>query len=547
MRNAKQRLAIDMSLDHFKDRKIAPFAVKKGEIDHILDELENLGHSVYSDTGIYRSNVKSYLKKLDLALAAVLYYKDLEGRAVEYKKILFLHNLVNERLYDNQAFNAYCKSLEDNYLDKKKTGLDASSALRKFFRDLPDKVFETVEKIGDMRIHFVGEIPNEEKKSTLAEIKKAYDLVKASDVPKIAETLYGDVFVFAPGAKKWMGLFDHSFDIVYLSYLDGKVKQNLIHELGHRYYRTVLEPRDKSNWEEFKNNLTTNAKMREYSKSIKPKVGESLGLDYGVFFGSKVEKIIPGHNDRITEIRKDQDGSITDIFVDEYWFTLKEFTQIGYAPSAHGLLDSEEYFCEVLAQYISGSIRPSVKELLTKGFREHFIDPYKDHKDPDVIMLPKIPDNFIILPPAEYKQAINSLRNILNQVQFISPATMNQAKEYLDIYEPISQEQPPLYIDKGVLDFISETNKHISVEVEKRREQVYPSRPSQSTPRLPLRKVNAEPTIEEMLDFCLQNGDSSEVKFTRSIANQYYRDGALSEMQKAHLKGNYLLIKKRIN
>lgn len=180
-------------------------------------------------------------------------------------------------------------------------------------------------------------------------LQSGLNLLQKSKVPSIGKALYGDVLIVGEvnRNKNLMAEYYPSEDLIRISMVSRfseKLLHNLIHELGHRYWRKNL-PRDpKVNWMRHHSHM----KNGDYRTEL-PKVGEVLDL----VKGSPKMKGFVSHKGKMC--LQDENGALH--FVASYAKSLSRRSESQSFPTSYASTDEEEHFCEALALYSLGELK----------------------------------------------------------------------------------------------------------------------------------------------------------------------------------------------
>lgn len=225
-------------------------------------------------------------------------------------------------------------------------------------------------------------LTGQEKETFIHCIKEAEKVMASSKVPHFANAFYGNIYV-VPHNKihGYLAYYSPATDSIVLnSTLLKKTSikdsiRTMIHELGHRFYKKVLNIKEKEAWETYYSSLISNP----YNPNIAPKIGNSVYLDVGLSFNTKTE---PGE-DLIDEIKLDSTGLVHNYYFKDgegrAYFTDGDLSALGYFPTLYAKTDPEEFFCETISYYVMGQLRASIKEVLEKEFENHFMPPPVEH------------------------------------------------------------------------------------------------------------------------------------------------------------------------
>lgn len=309
------------------------------------------------------------------AIGYILTFKQL--KAPDRDRLIYIYNKLLGRVPH---------IFEEDWLKNTPRTLDASKHLLDMWHNAPDRQ-EAKEKDmvklfgGKVHLYFVDKkLKAPEKEAIISMFEEVYKLLASSKLPHFDKVFYGDVFFMEHVENhSTAGVYSPSTDNLWFnSTLWRKQpkevsKETLIHELGHRYYRKVLNAKEKKAWSDFYSVLVATP----YTESKAPKIGDSASIDWGFSF----QGVKPGEDiiHRILLIGPEhyyffKNGS------GESFFRDGELAQRGYFPTEYSRENPEELFCETLALYSLGALRPMVRHIIETEFENHFVIPYAGHK-----------------------------------------------------------------------------------------------------------------------------------------------------------------------
>jgi hypothetical protein len=386
--NEFMKIAIDLNKDYFKDSEKfknvkKDFAERKVREFHnfFVKQRDNALKLKQMGVGDIRMSGEDDEKLSTLMMQSigfVLAFKDI--KPIQRKKLTFIYNHLVDSSFEFGVFE------KDWFKPKPKT-LDASKHLLDMWLNAPDRQ----EGGGNLVKMFGGKahaifvdrkITSQEMEEHLGIIKQAYHLMSASKLPHFDKAFYGNFYFMEhnKGHRHYAFYYENKDEVWINSSLlrslgNELCVQVLIHELGHRYYRKVLNQKEKDAWENFYSVLIE----KPYDKSHAPKVGDSLSKDFGFIYPlGKVKDVI-------TRIEMDEDGLEHKYFFlnsdgVSLYITDKDLAERGVFPTAYARKNSEEMFCETLSLYSLGMLSPSIRHIIETEFENHFVIPYVGKK-----------------------------------------------------------------------------------------------------------------------------------------------------------------------
>lgn len=253
-----------------------------------------------------------------------------------------------------------------------KFGIDAKKYNYKLFPKIvaamngPVRLFGQrghTEVIGPVRLHFVGNTTPKERQTTMRSMERVIEGLRRQS-PLVASILYGDIVVGATSTgANVSGFYAHWTDMVYTTSKgtamdEMKVAHIIAHELGHRYWRKVLDEDVQQSWKkafrEYKQRGFT-IPMEDFVGMVVPtKSGDYRIIDAAL----NVEQLDANGNP--TGIRGSFPRSAADQFRD-----LRVF------PTAYAGTDPEEFFCEVFGMVATGELSAEHMHLLERSIEKY--------------------------------------------------------------------------------------------------------------------------------------------------------------------------------
>lgn len=231
-------------------------------------------------------------------------------------------------------------------------------------------------KIDNLLVRILTPITDEKLEKVKKIIHRGVLEIEKSTIPHLKDMLKDlNVFIVSGKKTKAMAWYRPQYDDIYLqeAYLEiykdlndfrGNVG-SFIHEVGHRYYKKILTADQKFEWTKIYQQTLAKQKRKEFKDQL-PKVGDSLHEKCGVRYGN-VDK----NKDTVTEISKDFLGRTYYQIQSGQRILETEIENFLGVPSMYSKQDSEEFFCETLAEFLmedSNRIR-SLKEKFISIFK----------------------------------------------------------------------------------------------------------------------------------------------------------------------------------
>lgn len=226
----------------------------------------------------------------------------------------------------------------------------ASAKLLLDTKNWPDKgtaVEETEEggrvfRVGSFTVH---DQAAGDPRPTAQILLRAEELLRATDISKAAEVLYGDVYFVGAIDRKKVVLAQYlpREDVIRLlltKNIESRELSSLIHELGHRYFRRVLTEHSRIDWNRYDHQL------RRVETPKLPKIGEQLPN-----YANKVAGYETRHGKPVIVV---EGGSY--LYLDSYVKDLKQRILFRSFPTPYAMTSAEEHFCDTFALYVEGQL-----------------------------------------------------------------------------------------------------------------------------------------------------------------------------------------------
>ena len=142
-------------------------------------------------------------------------------------------------------------------------------------------------------VHWQPDLPLD-REHTRSLLHRAVEAIRASDVPRLSEVLYGPVYVVgALAGRTRLAWYYPDMDTVFVRYrgderdADGEFIHSVIHELGHRYWGRFMSAEQRRDWERHHRRVARGVRAgtarwpTAYSaKNAEEHFCEALGLDH---------------------------------------------------------------------------------------------------------------------------------------------------------------------------------------------------------------------------------------------------------------------------
>jgi hypothetical protein len=202
-------------------------------------------------------------------------------------------------------------------------------------------------KAGPFVVHnTIGASP-EDVESIRSAVEQAAKDIESVPVPELTKVLYGEVVIVGRITQKnHAAWYDVQKDQVYVRVIPGeRLITDLIHELGHRFWKKFAPLKAKSDW------ATRHMTMSRFPKDVKvvmPKVGDTLSFE---ITGLKEPPVI-------TKIEASKYYLPNGGFMSfgRLWDALHKDAVIKQFPTVYASTDKEEHFCEALSLRATGRL-----------------------------------------------------------------------------------------------------------------------------------------------------------------------------------------------
>jgi|LauGreDrversion4_2_1035121.scaffolds.fasta_scaffold00567_23 hypothetical protein len=404
---------------------------------------------------------EAYFKAVLISMAGILTYKDLPAQAQH--SLNKAYEGINKVLFKGieEGFEALARDWSSSH---PKT-LQLGETLSQLWAKHPTKVVTTGSNL--TKVHNMTLLINEpsmtasQKDKLVKALNDVHTLVSASKVPFFKDALYGNFIVLKANDIQIdeTGKYIDQTDEIWLMYdeivslPEQALVHVIIHELGHRYYQKVLNDVERHNWLDYYSTL-----LMSEEKGL-PKVGESLFLDYNIQLTNQKtgEKTIPG-SDTIIKVDSSDPSNLKFHFKfpsgSTGVLTEASFLKANppHFPSMYSKTNKEEFFCETIAFYTTGKIRPDLKKTLEAEFKNRFITPFED---PDTAVLKKktITD-LHALSPSDIKFIEKAIKEIPEMLESI---TANESGLLRDVTKALKTKPAKglVYVKKELMkDFV---------------------------------------------------------------------------------------------
>lgn len=264
-------------------------------------------------------------------------------------------------LAKQKLFAAACKALLGRSRMSLKSGANLFALWRKNkpfcliavdSADWPEKTVGGKEKfqVGSFMVHnTLGDVPLD---GIIKNIEVAEHLLKHSSVRGIDKVLYGEVFVVDKLKKAttmaWYDVVKDKVSVRDVPQYNITVTENLVHELGHRYWNKFASGKDKRAWSDFYYEIGRNAPPPRIGVGAKFMSGNQTltikSIDIDKVFVE--ESTNPKEYFRVMDVIRALGKQGT-------------FTQY---PTPYASVDFEEFFCESLRLYALDRLKEPFKE-----------------------------------------------------------------------------------------------------------------------------------------------------------------------------------------
>jgi hypothetical protein len=246
-------------------------------------------------------------------------------------------------------------------------------------------------KLGPFEVHNTVGAPREKLDKTEKAIQSAAKFLNTSGIPKAREVLYGPILLVnklqQPRTLAWYYPRD---DKVYLR-LHMKVGpgevHNLVHELGHRYWKKHMPGSARTFWAKHHRSLKDigESSEPELDEHDQRELDELNSLEVGDVFPIKVQGMIRNGPNRIVKVRRNPEGIATAwdienkkgkrarITRNSYLMVKRRNSMVNKAraqyPTAYASTDPEEHFCESFAMYAMGKLPVEHQDAFEKAVK----------------------------------------------------------------------------------------------------------------------------------------------------------------------------------
>lgn len=206
-----------------------------------------------------------------------------------------------------------------------------------------------IEDAGDLSlpfaVHWQPDLPLD-RAHTRHLLRQACSAVRTSCVPGLDDVLYGSVYVVgALAGRRRLAWYYPDLDTVFVRYrasegaaADTDFMHSVIHELGHRYWKTLLADETKQAWSAHHRRLKR-APLPGTAFPARPSVGDVLSFPlHGVESSTPVQRV-------------DGDRLFTSARSYVSWSRLQGLLRW---PTAYSKKNAEEHFCEALGLFVLG-------------------------------------------------------------------------------------------------------------------------------------------------------------------------------------------------
>lgn len=247
--------------------------------------------------------------------------------------------------------------------------LESRAWPNKKIEDETDEVYQ----LGPFEVHnTLGLIETDLKKTNKA-IESAHKFLSTSRIPRVRQTLYGPVMIVGrlqqPRTLAWYYPND---DTVYLrahtKVGKGEV-HNLIHELGHRYWKKIFPHASKREWLKHHHRIKNQGEgeVGELDEHDERELSKLDALQVGDEFPRKVQGMIRGGPPKVVKVHPGRGGGVSGwtienakgrrgrvsrwAIVENMWKNSRRQKAIQHWPTPYSATDPEEHFCEAFAMY----------------------------------------------------------------------------------------------------------------------------------------------------------------------------------------------------
>lgn len=242
---------------------------------------------------------------------------------------------------------------------------------------------EEIYNLGPFEVHNTLALSDRDLSKTNKAIESAAKFLSSSRIPKARQVLYGPVMIVGrlqqPRTLAW---YYPSDDTIYLR-VHRKVSKgevhNLIHEIGHRYWKKLLSPLQKKAWKKHHRQMkglgeSEEGELDEFNQREIQKLNE---LEVGDEFPIKLKGMIRGGPPRIVDIIQSGDAYqwvVTNrkgtrrarvsrsAIINNMKENNRRRKAVDHFPTVYASTDPEEHFCEAFAMYAMNKLPVEHKE-----------------------------------------------------------------------------------------------------------------------------------------------------------------------------------------
>jgi hypothetical protein len=225
------------ALSNFLDEKNQISSLFDLEIGRLLDALERLIIAITNRKQIPTEERDKFFK-----IREFLYYVEMKGNQIR----------------EEDSYRDYYRLLAKEGRDKLEYLLQSKNWI--------DKVSDGQEifSVGLFEVHNDASLVGRKLKDIHEKIQISNDLVRLSEIPKVKQILYGDIFLTQKitGGERAAAVYHRDLDAITIDVSnrsmsfytdDASTPRNtfvhsVVHELGHRYYKKVLSRNQRNSW-----------------------------------------------------------------------------------------------------------------------------------------------------------------------------------------------------------------------------------------------------------------------------------------------------------
>lgn len=391
-----------------------------------------------------------------------------------------------------------------------------ASRLKDIWDTSKDKEYKLT--IEGFRLHITApKLTKKRLDKAVEDIKSITAIVKSSKVPHFASALYGEMFIADGEALGNIAAhYNISSDTISINEasLDKNVEyvtHSLIHELGHRYFRKVLNDTERADWENFYQTIQVQ------KTNAKPKLGDSIFFDWGVYD----PEAIPGQ-DIITDLDFDEMGF--DLYVYKakkgtHTISIHQLLKVGAFPTVYASTNSEEFFCETISLYHTGKMRSSAKAMVEKGFINRFVMPYQEVKVQATDALDEILNHQQVFK-------FKTLAEVSLSSRFISQAQKTFLTDFLDNLTKYDPKHKEWAVPKKDIQTLQNIVDKIEVDEEKAKKEEYllklheESKLSQGHNSYLPSNRGKKLSLQDKLNFIIEEGSPYQSRWAKTLLGE---------------------------